>query len=91
MGRGECQIVRANAFKAVKGYNPYIAAGEDFDFYSRIAKIGKVSFAKEIRVLESPRRFRKYGYMSVLLSWTLNSLSVMLRGKSVSRVWEAVR
>ncbi len=91
MGRGECQIVRRDAFVKVGGYNSLIAAGEDFDLYRRLAKVTRIGFANEIKVYESPRRFRKYGYLRILWAWTLNSLSVMLKGKSVSDEWEAVR
>ncbi|MFP4369075.1 MAG: glycosyltransferase [Candidatus Kapaibacterium sp.] len=91
MGRGECQIVRRDVFKRVNGYNQHIVAGEDFDLYRRIAAIGEVSFAKEIHIYESPRRFRKYGYIRTVFYWTLNSLSVWFFGKSVSQEWEAVR
>jgi glycosyltransferase involved in cell wall biosynthesis len=91
MGRGECQIVRTEDFRRIGGYNPNIAAGEDFDLYQRIAKIGKIRFIPELQVFESPRRFRKYGYLRILKSWTLNSLSVMFYGRSVSDEWEPVR
>ena len=91
MGRGECQIVTADTFKKVKGYNSELTAGEDFDLYRRISKIGKVDFVKEIVVLESPRRFRKFGYIRIISSWIINSLSVMFLNRSVSKEWEAVR
>lgn len=91
MGRGECQIIKREEFFKVGGYNPDIAAGEDFDLFRRICKTGKIGFANEILVYESPRRFRKYGYLRILFSWTINSLSVIFRGKSVSKEWEAVR
>ena len=91
MGRGECQIIRAEYFRMVNGYNSQLTAGEDFDLYRRIAKLGKIRFTKDIVVFESPRRFRKYGYLRILFSWLLNSLSVMFRNRSVSKEWEAVR
>ncbi|MCX6154275.1 MAG: glycosyltransferase [Candidatus Kapabacteria bacterium] len=91
MGRGECQIVRRWAFEAVNGYNQNIMAGEDFDLYRRISKRGKVRFIRSLRVCESPRRFRKYGYLRIVWQWSLNSLSVWFFGKSVSKEWEAVR
>ncbi len=91
MGRGECQIVRKEAFWHVNGYNEKIAAGEDFDLYRRIGRHGRIKFAAPIVVYESPRRFRKYGYLRILWTWTVNSLAVMLCGKSVSKEWEAVR
>ena len=91
MGRGECQIVRSEIFKKVGGYNPLIAAGEDFDLYHRINKIGHIGFADNLLVYESPRRFRKFGYFRVLASWSVNSIAVLFYGKSVSDEWEAVR
>lgn len=91
MGRGECQIVRSNTFKEVGGYNDNIVAGEDFDLYRRISKISKVRFDKNVLVYESPRRFRKYGYIKTIFFWILNSLTVWWFGKSVSKEWEAVR
>ncbi len=91
MGRGECQIVKANYFKMIDGYDDKLAAGEDFDLFRRLAKIGKIGFINNLTVYESPRRFRKYGYFKVIMSWIYNSLSVMLYGKSVSDDWEPVR
>lgn len=91
MGRGECQIVQAQAFRACGGYNPTIAAGEDFDLFQRLARRGSIRSYSDMLVYESPRRFRKYGYSRVLWNWTLNALSVMVRKKAVSEEWEAVR
>ncbi len=91
MGRGECQIVMSEVFKEVGGYNSLLTAGEDFDFFRRISKVGKISFVKDIVVLESPRRFRKFGYIRIVSSWVINSLSVMFLNRSVSKEWEAVR
>jgi len=90
-GRGECQIVRRDVFERVRGYRPTLAAGEDFDLFARISRIARVRFAAEIIVIESPRRFRKFGYLRVLWWWTLNALSVMFTGHSSSDEWEPVR
>jgi len=91
MGRGECQIVNRNVFFQVGGYNNILVAGEDFDLYRRINKIAKVNFESNLIVLESPRRFRKYGYLKTIWYWTLNALTVIFCGKSVSQEWEVVR
>lgn len=90
-GRGECQIVRREVFERVHGYRQNLAAGEDFDLFARISRLARVRFARELLVIESPRRFRKFGYLRVLSWWTLNALSVMLRGRSSSDEWEPVR
>lgn len=91
MGRGECQIVRKSVFRKVGGYKDKIAAGEDFDLYHRINKVGRVEFARDISVCESPRRFRKYGYLRIVLTWFVNSVAVFLFGRSLSKEWKPVR
>ncbi len=91
MGRGECQIIRKDIFEMTGGYNEEIVAGEDFDLFNRVTKYGRVRFVPELKVLESPRRFRKYGYTRTVGLWLLNSLSVYFFGKSISKEWEAVR
>ncbi|MCI0449947.1 MAG: glycosyltransferase [Chlorobi bacterium] len=91
MGRGECHMVRMEIFWKVNGYNESLAAGEDYDLYRRIGKLGRIKFLGGLTVYESPRRYRKFGYRRVFGDWTRNSLSVLFKNKSVSKVWEAVR
>jgi glycosyltransferase involved in cell wall biosynthesis len=91
MGRGECQIVRSAAFHSLQGYDARLAAGEDFEFYKRIHSFGKLKYDGRLLVYESPRRYRKYGYMKVYSAWIKNGFSVLFRNKSVSKVWEEVR
>ncbi len=91
MGRGECQVVRKDIFYRAGAYNNQIVAGEDFDLYRRISKIAKIKVEKKLHVYESPRRFRKYGYVRTIIYWFLNALYVMLFNKSLSKEWEAVR
>jgi glycosyltransferase involved in cell wall biosynthesis len=90
-GRGECQIVRREVYERVGGYRLSIAAGEDFDLFARIGLVARVRFAKECTVYESPRRFRKFGYLHVLFSWIRNAMSVLITGRSSSDEWEPVR
>lgn len=91
MGRGECQIVKKELFQKVNGYNPSIVAGEDFDLFRRLSKFTKIKFEPKLVVLESPRRFRKYGYFKTIWFWILNSISIIILGKSYSKEWEAIR
>lgn len=91
MGRGECQMVRKDAFIKVGGYNEKMPAGEDFDLYRRLKKYGKIKFIRSLTVYESPRRYRKEGYPKVFWNWTVNSLSVFFWNKAISKKWEAVR
>lgn len=91
MGRGECHVIKKNIFFQVGGYNEKCAAGEDFDLYKRIRKLGKIYFSKKIFVYESPRRFRRFGYLRVSLSWIMNSFSVIFKKRSIHKEWEQVR
>jgi glycosyltransferase involved in cell wall biosynthesis len=91
MGRGECQIIQKEYFQQLGGYDEKLAAGEDFDLFKRLAKISKIGFISDLVVYESPRRFRKYGYFKVIMSWLFNSIFVILYGKSSSDDWEPVR
>jgi glycosyltransferase involved in cell wall biosynthesis len=91
MGRGECQVVRRESFLAVGGYNNMMAAGEDFDLYHRLTRTGRIGHRPELCVYESPRRFRRYGYLRVLASWTANALAVIVLRRSISKEWEEIR
>jgi glycosyltransferase involved in cell wall biosynthesis len=91
MGRGECQIIRKKTFEEVKGYNEELAAGEDFDLFRRIKKMGEILFTDNIIVYESPRRYRKLGYWVVSWAWLKNGLSVFLKNRSISKEWEQIR
>lgn len=91
MGRGECQVIRRRAFEALKGYRPELAAGEDFELYHRLRAMGRVRLDNHLLVFESPRRYRKYGYLRVYFDWIRNGLAVLIKHRSSDSVWEEVR
>jgi glycosyltransferase involved in cell wall biosynthesis len=91
MGRGECQVIRRDAFVKAGGYEDQMAAGEDFDLYKRLTQYGTIGHRSELGVYESPRRFRRYGYLRVLFEWTINALAVMILRRSISKEWEEIR
>lgn len=90
MGRGNCQIVRASAFRQIHGYNERLVAAEDYDLFRRLRRVGQVKFFWPLVIYESPRRFRKLGYVKVFGMWALNSLGVLLTGKAWSKKWQRV-
>lgn len=90
-GRGECQVVRRNAFFNVDGYDERLVAGEDFDLYRRLAKRGKIKYVENLTVYESPRRYRRSGYFRVALLWFLNAVSIIIFHRSFSREWKPAR
>ncbi|TRZ66152.1 glycosyltransferase [bacterium] len=91
MGRGECHIVRKSFFEKEGRYDEKLYAGEDFDLYKRLKKHGKIHFASNLVVYESPRRYRKFGYAKVFWDWAKNSVWITLFGKSISQEWTQVR
>jgi glycosyltransferase involved in cell wall biosynthesis len=91
MGRGECHIMRRDVFEKVKGYAEGIAAGEDYEIFQRLKKVGEVRFLRELRIFESPRRYRRLGYLRVTGAWFLNFLSVFFLGRSIRKEWKPIR
>ncbi|MDI6766751.1 MAG: glycosyltransferase [Bacteroidota bacterium] len=90
-GRGECHVVRKEIFERVSGYNPKFAAGEDYDLFLRMQKFGKIKFIRTLTVFESPRRFRKYGYLWISILWFLNAISVLFFHRSLVDHWKTIR
>jgi glycosyltransferase involved in cell wall biosynthesis len=91
MGRGECHVMRRGVFFRVKGYAGKIAAGEDYDMFRRLRRIGRILFLRDLVVFESPRRYRRYGYARVTASWFMNFLTVFFLRRSILNEWKPVR
>jgi glycosyltransferase involved in cell wall biosynthesis len=91
MGRGECHIMTGETFGRVGGYAAGIAAGEDYDLFRRLESLGRIKFLKDVVVYESPRRYRKYGYLFVTASWFMNFLAVFFLRRSILSEWKPVR
>jgi len=86
-GRGGCQIIRKTVFEKVGGYNKNLMVAEDVDLYRRVAKKVKIHFLKHEKIYESPRRYRKEGYLKVIFKWIINGIYSFLFKKSFSKDW----
>lgn len=91
MGRGECHVMKKEVFEHVNGYADRIAAGEDYDMFRRLERLGRIRFLRDVVVFESPRRYRRFGYAYVTASWFLNFLSVFFLRRSILSEWKPVR
>ena len=89
--RGEFFVVRKSAFIHTNGFDENIPCMEDHELANRLSKLGKFVFISDLTVFESLRRLRKLGFMRVVGTWLMDYVSLMLRGKPVSRVWQPVR
>lgn len=91
MGRGECHIMRREVFERIGGYNEILAAGEDYEMFVRLRRLGKIAYLRDLNVYESPRRYRRYGYFRILILWFMNGIWAMLFKRSFSHQWKPVR
>jgi glycosyltransferase involved in cell wall biosynthesis len=88
---GKFMMVRREAFDAISGFRPDLAAGEDIDFFYRLSKIGRTHFDRDLIVLHPNRRAHQIGWMNLLLIWTRNTLYLIFLGRSYSKEWRPVR
>ena len=85
--RGGCQIIKSTYFNRIDGYNEKYVAAEDVDIFRRLRKLGKTKILNNLKVYESPRRYRKFGYINVLCSWFMNWAYTLLFKRSFSTKW----
>jgi len=91
MGRGECHVMRREVFDCIGGYNSALAAGEDYELFHRLRQRGEIAFLRTLNVFESPRRYRKFGYLYITSLWFLNGIWVLLFKRSFVEEWKPVR
>jgi len=87
---GQCQIVRRASFLSVDGYNVNIVHGEDSDFFRRLRKLGKLHFFTNLVVYESPRRYRRFGYIILLFQGIYSLAYQQIFKKNVFKEWRRV-
>lgn len=88
---GEFQMIRASAFRAVRGYREDLVAGEDNDMFIRLSKIGKTRFFSRLCVYHSGRRAHIIGWRKLFFMWIKNGIYIYLFNKSAFKEWEPLR
>ncbi|HYM21300.1 MAG TPA: glycosyltransferase [Candidatus Kapabacteria bacterium] len=88
--RGQCQIIRANAFHKVGGYNAAQIHADDNTIFQHLAKIGKLKFINDITVYESPRRYRKYGYLQLSFLCVYSIWGQAIFKRNILKRWDRV-
>lgn len=89
-GSGQCQIVRAAAFADVKGYNERQVHGEDAALFGELRRTGRIRYLSGVSVLESPRRYRKIGYIRLIVTSLTSLLGQAVTNRNVLSRWERV-
>lgn len=88
---GEFQLIKTESFKKVGGYNEKLVAGEDFEMFVRLSKIGRNLSVSSLFAYHTGRRPHKVGWVKVLHSWFMNWFHSTFFKKSWSSVWEEIR
>jgi glycosyltransferase involved in cell wall biosynthesis len=88
---GEFQMMLADAFRRVGGFNERLAAAEDMDLFRRLSRLGRTRFEPRLAVYHTGRRAHAVGWPKLVWEWFANSTSVFLFEKSASREWKVVR
>ncbi len=88
---GKFQMVAAEAFDTVGGFNEKLVASEDMDLFRRLSRVGRTYFARDLTVYHSGRRAKAIGWRKLLWQWFSNSVSVFFVNRSVSKEWTVVR
>lgn len=88
---GEFQMIRAEVFRKLNGFDNRLVTGEDHDMFRRLSKVGNTRLEHRLAAYHSGRRAHKLGWPKLLYLWTRDTLSIFIRGKSVSEEWTEVR
>jgi glycosyltransferase involved in cell wall biosynthesis len=85
---GQCQIVRASAFRKTGGYDKWRVHAEDTYLFKKLNRLGKIVFINNIRIFESPRRYRKFGYIRLAWKSLYSLVGQGLFKKNILNKWE---
>jgi glycosyltransferase involved in cell wall biosynthesis len=88
---GEFQMIAADAFRSVGGFDERLTASEDMDLFRRLSKTGKTRFVNALTVFHTGRRAHAVGWPRLLASWFSNSVTVFFFKKSASKEWKEIR
>lgn len=88
---GEFQMIRAEAFRGVGGFDESLAAAEDMDLFRRLSRIGRTRFERRLTVYHTGRRAHAVGWRTLLWQWFSNSVSVFAFRRSASKEWTVIR
>jgi glycosyltransferase involved in cell wall biosynthesis len=88
---GEFQMMRAESFRSIGGFNESIALSEDADLFQRLAKIGKTAYIGKLYIYHTGRRAHKIGWPKLIYQWIAGWISLTFFKKSFVDEWEEIR
>ena len=90
-GGGDCHVVRRDAFAQVGGYNPELRSGEDNEFMSRLAKVGRTRSVWSLVVYHEGRHEHAVGWTRLWGRWITDGIYIRLTGKPYRNDWKVIR
>ncbi len=90
-GSGELQMIRANVFGNLGGYNEDLYIGEDNELFDRLSKVGRTKLIWSLAVAHPSRRAHAIGWHKLWSEWMFNGISVKIWGKPWSSEWLHIR
>lgn len=88
---GEFQMVRAEAFRKIGGYDEQLVTTEDIDLFWRLAKVGRTVFPLDLIVHHTGRRAHTVGWPKLLRNWLIDFVSALMFHRSHTQEWEVIR
>ncbi|MFA6463387.1 MAG: glycosyltransferase [Candidatus Paceibacterota bacterium] len=88
---GDFQMIRADAFRRVGGFDIRLAAGEDNELFSRLSRIGRTRIDSGLYVLHTSRRAHSTGWLVLLATWFGNAMYARFFHRSFSKEWKVIR
>jgi glycosyltransferase involved in cell wall biosynthesis len=88
---GEFQMIPADVFRKMNGYNEKIVVGEDAEMFQRLSRIGQVYTEMSLSVFHTSRRAHNVGWLSLVLFWLKNIFYLRFFKRSSVLEWEPIR
>ncbi len=88
---GEFQMMRADAFKKLGGYNEKLNITEDNELYGRLRTRGRIKLVTRLWVEHPSRRAHAVGWPRLWWELSINWVSVTFLGRTWHDAWRHVR
>jgi glycosyltransferase involved in cell wall biosynthesis len=88
---GEFQMMRADVFRKLGGYNEKLNITEDNELYGRLRKHGQIRLVRSLWVMHESRRAHAIGWLRLWWELSINWVSVTFLGKTWHDSWRHIR
>jgi len=87
---GEFLMIRKSIFQKTGGFKEHLAVAEDINLFWTVSRLGRTHLLRSLVVWHTSRRAHAVGWPNLLLSWFVNTLSLVFRHRA-PKEWKVVR